>query len=205
MKFILGTKLTMARVFDENGRSVAVTKVAVLPCAVSTIKTKDKDGYTAVQIKATKKDGAKDIKISEFRLDNTDGYKKGSKIDASQFAAGDVVQVTGTSKGKGFAGTIKRHGFKRGPESHGGNNVREPGSIGAQQPQRVVLGRKMAGHMGATTVTVKNLKIVDVDKDILLISGAIPGNPRSLLKIVSKNTTALEPETEENEVEKSEG
>jgi len=188
----------MTRVFDAEGRSVAVSKVLVLPAAVSQIRSNEKDGYSAVQIQAVKGEGEKTkvIRTKEFRALDTAGYKKGKKITIEQFIAGDVVDVTGTSKGKGFAGTIKRHGFKRGPESHGGNNVREPGSIGAQQPQRVVLGRRMAGHMGAATVTVKNLKVVDVDKDILLVSGAIPGPNKGILQIVSRNASS-EPVAEE--------
>lgn len=199
MKFILSQKLGMTRVFDQDGKMIPVTKVAVLPCEITQVKTAEKDGYSSVQVAATKGEGkkVKNIMVAEFRLDEIDGYKKGSKVLASQFVAGDVIEVTGTSKGKGFAGVIKRHGFHRGPESHGGNNVREPGSIGAQQPQRVVLGRKMAGHMGNATVTVKNLKIVDVDKDIILISGAIPGPNKGLLKISSKNSVNAEVASEE--------
>ncbi len=183
MKFILGQKLGMSRVFDAEGKSIAVNKIKALPCSVSAIKTVEKDGYIAVQIKAVKMVGEKEreVKTCEFKAQGE--FKKGDKITLEQFEAGDKVTVTGTSKGKGFAGTIKRHGFHRGPESHGGNNVREPGSIGGGYPQRVVKGRRMAGHMGDETITVKNLKVVDVDKDIILISGAIPGSNRAVLKI----------------------
>lgn len=183
----------MTRVFDAEGRSLAVNIVRAFPCVVSAIKSDDKDGYAAIQVTA-KKDEKKTAAIAEFKPTNVSDYKKNDKITLDQFQAGDSVQVTGTSKGKGFAGTIKRHGFKRGPESHGGNNVREPGSIGAQQPQRVVKGRRMAGHMGVTTVTVQNLKVVDVDKDIILVSGAIPGPNKSIVKIIchADNTPVVE-------------
>jgi len=193
MKFILAQKLGMTRIFDEEGKSVPVTKVAVLPCHISEIKSLDRDGYVAVQLSATKGEGdkVKNVKINEFRLSEIDGYKKGQKLGNDQFTAGDLVEISGTSKGKGFAGTIKRYNFKRGPETHGGNNVREPGSIGAQQPQRVVLGRRMAGHMGAKTATVKNLKVVDVDKNILLVRGAVPGPDKGILKVVSKTANKI--------------
>ncbi|MDO8444204.1 MAG: 50S ribosomal protein L3 [bacterium] len=188
MKFILGQKLGMTRVFDADGKMIPVTKVAFLPCEVTQVKTIAKDGYNSVQIAALKKNDTKtkQMKVMEFRLDDIDGYKMNGKIEGNQFVAGDIVEVTATSKGKGFAGTIKRHDFKRGPASHGGNNVREPGSIGAQQPQRVVKGRKMAGHMGATVTTIKNLKVVDIDAEAMLISGAIPGPNKGIIRVVSK-------------------
>lgn len=203
MKFILGRKLGMTRVFDTDGKEVAVNIVSVLPCEVSQVKSLDKDGYSAVQIKATKEKGDKtlDIRKVEFRLDDTAAYKVGKKITTDQFSAGDVVEVTGTSKGKGFAGTIKRYNFKRGPESHGGNNVREPGSIGAQQPQRVVLGRRMAGHKGVETINVKNLKVIDVDKNILLISGAIPGPNKGIVKVFAKQERTTNVPTTNDEQE----
>lgn len=177
----------MTRVFDEDGKVIPVTMVNLLSCKISQLKKIEKDGYSALQVGAIKDNDpkAKIVRKFEVRLDEISDYKLGQKIE-NEFAAGDVVEVTGTSKGKGFAGTIKRHGFKRGPEGHGGNNVREPGSIGAQQPQRVVLGRHMAGHMGSTTVTVKNLKVVDVKDQVVLVSGAIPGPNKSFVKIISK-------------------
>jgi large subunit ribosomal protein L3 len=187
MKFMLGQKVNMTRVFDAEGKNIAVTVVKILPSSVSAIKTADKDGYSAIQIKSVKEKGKKevDLKITEFRIENADQYKVGQNLEVD-LVAGESVAVQGVTKGKGFAGTIKRHGFKRGPESHGGNNVREPGSIGAQQPQRVVKGRRMAGHMGATVITVQNLKVVDIDKETILISGAIPGNNGAILRIYSK-------------------
>jgi len=203
MKFILGQKLGMTRVFDEDGKVIPVTRIGFLPCTVSQVKKLDKDGYTSVQITAHKQsdsdpsredraEARKAMRIMEFRLDEIDGYKKGTKIDGSQFAAGDLVEVTAKSKGKGFAGTIKRHDFRRGPASHGGNNVREPGSIGAQQPQRVVLGRKMAGHMGAVTVTVKNLKVINIDKNSILVSGAVPGPNKGIIRVISHSIQSEE-------------
>ncbi|MFA6963722.1 MAG: 50S ribosomal protein L3 [Patescibacteria group bacterium] len=184
---MLGQKVNMTRVFDAEGKNIAVTVVKILPSSVSAIKTADKDGYSAIQIKSVKEKGKKevDLKITEFRIENADQYKVGQNLEVD-LVAGESVAVQGVTKGKGFAGTIKRHGFKRGPESHGGNNVREPGSIGAQQPQRVVKGRRMAGHMGATVITVQNLKVVDIDKETILISGAIPGNNGAILRIYSK-------------------
>lgn len=192
MKFILGEKFGMTRVFDADGKSIAVSLIKAFPCVVSAIKTVEKDGYSAIQIKAIAKKGEKEktVQASEFRTE--DKFKIGDKITVDQFEIGDKAVVTGTSKGKGFAGTIKRHGFHRGPVGHGGNNVREPGSIGAQQPQRVILGRKMAGHMGHTTITVKNLKVVDFDKDIMLVAGAIPGPRKSILKVYSNSIKKIE-------------
>ena len=187
MKIGLGQKLGMTRIFDADGKMIAVTKVALFASQITQVKSVDTDGYKSVQIAAIKKGAHKDktIRKTEFRLDEIDGYKQGDELK-NEFATGDVVEITGTSKGKGFAGTIKRYNFKRGPEGHGGNNVREPGSIGAQQPQRVVLGRHMAGHMGMTTVCVKNLRVIDIENDTLLISGAIPGPNKGILRIVSK-------------------
>ncbi|MEK9156070.1 MAG: 50S ribosomal protein L3 [Patescibacteria group bacterium] len=191
MKFILGRKVGMTRVFDEEGRALAVTKVAVLPTVVSQIKSKEKDGYKAVQVKALRgKDRV--AKVTEFAVEAPGRYKVGESITPKQFKKDEVVTVTGTGKGKGFAGTIKRHGFRRGPAGHGSNNVREPGSIGGGYPQRVVLGRKMAGRMGGGTVTVKNLRIVDLDEEMILLSGAVPGPNKGVLKIFGKGEQAEE-------------
>jgi len=204
MKFALARKIGMARIFDAEGKQVAVSKALILASKVSQIKTVAKDGYQSVQITAFKDEGKKtrNIRVREFKTDQVDGLKRNDKMETT-IKAGDIVDVTGTSKGKGFAGTIKRHGFKRGPESHGGNNVREPGSIGAQQPQRVVLGRKMAGHMGVKTATIKNLQVVAVMDDIILISGAIPGPNKGIIEIVAKNAdeAVAEPEVTEEVVE----
>jgi len=194
MKFILGKKTGMARVFDEDGRSFAVTKIAAFPCKVTQIKDKEKDKYKAVQISAFKKKGDKDkvVKISEFREENVKRYKLGEKILAKQFTKNEMVTVEGVGKGKGFAGTIKRHSFAMGPVSHGSKNVRKPGSIGGGYPERVVKGRKMAGRMGGKNVTIVNLKVIDIEDDILLIAGAIPGPNGAIVKVYGKGEKAEE-------------
>ena len=193
MKFILGQKIGMTRVFDEEGRSFAVTMVKALPCKVSQIKTKEKDGYKAIQIEAYKAgEKEKSIRKNEFRIDNPGRYKVGQDINLKQFRKEELVSVEGISKGKGFAGTIKRHGFHRGPESHGSNNVREPGSIGGGYPQRVLLGRRMPGHLGTDTITIKNLKVIDIEKDIMLIAGAVPGPKKGIIKVYGSGEIAEE-------------
>jgi large subunit ribosomal protein L3 len=197
MKFAIAQKMGMTRVFDKEGKNIAVTMVKLFPMKVEQIKTQEVDGYSALKVKAYTEDGekVKDIKSCEFDAIDGTKYKVDQKIKI-EFDTEDFVTVTGTSKGKGFAGTIKRHGFKRGPEGHGGNNVREPGSIGAQQPQRVVLGRRMAGRLGGDTVTIGNLKVVDINKDTMLIAGAIPGHSKTLLRITAKSVKS---ETETSE------
>ncbi|MEK7096505.1 MAG: 50S ribosomal protein L3 [Patescibacteria group bacterium] len=192
MKYILGRKVGMTRVFDDEGRHVAVTIVKPMFCKVSAVKKGEKDGYKSVQISAYKNiSGKKVAKISEFREDNI-RVKVGDEVKINQFLKDELVTVSGISKGKGFAGTIKRHSFHSGPKSHGSNNVREPGSIGGGYPQRVVLGRKMPGKMGAEMVTVKNLKIVDIDNENILIAGAVPGPSKGILKIYGKGEKAEE-------------
>jgi large subunit ribosomal protein L3 len=193
MKFILGRKIGMTRIFDEDGRSFAVTKIAALPCFVSQVKDKEKNGYKSIQVSAYKNSEKKKVaRITEFKEENIKKYKKGDEVTLKQFSKNETVTVEGTAKGKGFAGTIKRHGFAMGPVSHGSRNIRKPGSIGGGYPERVVLGRKMGGHMGGKQVTVKNLKIADVDKDIMLIVGSIPGPNKSILKIYGKGEKAEE-------------
>jgi len=194
MKFIIGKKTGMARVFDEDGRSFAVTKISALPCKVSQIKDDGKDNYKALQVTAYKSKGTKDqnIKIAEFHEENVKKYKIGEAISAKQFTKNEMVTVEGTGKGKGFAGTIKRHEFHMGPVSHGSKNVRKPGSIGGGYPERVVKGRKMAGRMGGKTVSVKNLRVVDIEDEILLIAGAVPGPNGGIVKIYGKGEKAEE-------------
>lgn len=193
MKFIIGRKIGMTRVFDEEGRNFAVTKIAALPTVVSQVKNKDTDGYKSVQISAYKDSAKKKVvKIAEFKVNNPGSYKKGEEITPKQFKKNDVVSIIGIAKGKGFSGTIKRHGFSRGPMSHGSNNHRQPGSIGGGYPQRVVLGRKMAGRMGGEQVTVKNLRIVDIEDEILLIAGSIPGPNKAIVKICGTGEKAEE-------------
>lgn len=202
MKFILGTKEEMVQFFDQSGKAYAATLVTATPNTVTDIRTMDRDGYTAVQVAAgTKADknvskaqkGAwKDLGtfrfVREFRLDaaETAKFERGATVDASVFAPGDTVAVSGITKGKGFQGVVKRHGFKGGPRSHGQkHSEREPGSIGATWPQRVLKGKRMAGRMGSDRVTVKELTVLAVDKEggKLLISGALPGRRGTLLEV----------------------
>lgn len=188
MRFFIGQKKGMTRVFSQEGESFAVSIIEVLPTVVAQIKTVEKDGYNAVKVKIVNEKQAKQNreKFFEFRVEDTSAYKVGDKITTSEFASNDLVSVFGKSKGKGFAGTIKRHGFHRGPVTHGSHNVRQPGSIGCGYPERVVKGRKMAGHMGSENVVIKNLKIVDLDNKNILVKGAIPGPVKSILKITAK-------------------
>ena len=198
MRAIIGKKLGMTRIFDEQGNAVPTTLIWAKPNVVTQIKSKDKDGYEATQIadidnKKIKKPQAghlKEIKsrnLKEFKLDT--GLKCGDKIDLSQFEIGEKINVTAVSKGKGFAGTVKRHHFHLGPKTHGGHNYRQPGSIGSAYPQRVIKGRKMPGHLGNEKVTTKNLKIVaiDLEKNIIMLSGAVPGINKSSVYLWSKS------------------
>ena len=203
MKGILGKKVGMTQIFDENGIVVPVTIIEAGPCFVTQRKTQDKDGYDAIQlgfheVKETKvnkpiaghlkKSGAPAIKyMREFRVSNPDDYEEGQKIDVSVFSVGDKVDVVGTSKGKGFAGVVKRHHFKGGPKTHGqSDRWRAPGSVGAgSTPGRVFKGTRMAGRMGNQRVTVQNVRIalVDPDKNLLGIKGAVPGGKNGLVII----------------------
>lgn len=191
MKFIIGRKVGMTRVFDEEGRAIAVTKIAVLPTQISQIKTKEKDSYKAVQVKALG-NKAKAVKTTEFAVEAPARYKVGENVTTKQFKKDELVAVVGNSKGKGFAGTIKRHGFHRGPETHGSNNVREPGSIGGGYPQRVILGRHMPGRMGGGQVTIANLRIVDLDEKLMILAGAVPGPNKSIVKVYGTGEKAEE-------------
>jgi large subunit ribosomal protein L3 len=197
MKFILGLKLGMSQIFDEKGSPVPVTLIEAGPCQVTQIKTKEKDGYEAVQIGFKKIEKPNKIKKSmlkkpfkwlrEFR-GKLEGFKVGDKIDVSMFQEGDIVKISGTSKGKGFAGVIKRWGFHGRPATHGTKHEeRTPGSIGASVPERVVKGKKMPGRMGFERVTIRNLKIVKIDKEnnLIAVKGAVPGARGTLLEIQS--------------------
>lgn len=200
MKFLLGTKGRMTQIFDDKGAVSAVTIVSVSPMTVTQVKTQEKDGYQALQfgagerkesrlskpLKGHLKDLAPARHIREFRT--TETLERGAIVDVSTFAEGDVVEVSAISKGKGFQGVVKRHGFHGGPRSHGQKNKeRAPGSIGGggRAGGRVVPGMRMAGRMGGDRVTVKNLKVMKVDAatNTLLISGAIPGRPGTLVEI----------------------
>jgi len=203
IKAILGEKLGMSQIFDKDGKPIPVTVVKAGPCYVTDIKTLKDDGYEAVQLgfgqakrlKKPEEGRLKKAKIKEklkyfreFKIEDIEALKTlklGEKIDVSVFQAGDKVMVSGISKGKGFAGVIKRHGFSRGPETHGSDHHRQPGSIGSMFPQRVIKGRKMPGHMGVERVTVKGLKVVKVlpETNTLLIKGAIPGPKKGLIEI----------------------
>ena len=201
MKGILGKKLGMTQIFTEEGIVVPVTVVEAGPNVVTQVKTVEKDGYNAIQVgfeDAKEKSLNKPQKghlaaanvlkkhLKEFRMDSVEGYTVGQEIKADIFAAGEKIDVTGTSKGKGFQGPIKRHGQSRGPESHGSRYHRRPGSMGACSfPGRVFKNKKLAGHMGSVTVTVQNLEVVRVDaeKNLILVKGAIPGAKGSVVTV----------------------
>jgi len=205
MKFVLGTKEQMTQVFDAQGVAHPVTILRVAPAKITQVKTKDTDGYEAVQIAS---DVQKEHRLSkaerghqggafkhvvEFRpRTGTDesiaSFEKNATFDVSVFAEGDMVRVSAISKGKGFQGVVKRHGFGGHPTSHGTKHaVRQPGSIGSTGPQRVFKGKRMAGRMGADRVTVTNLKVIAVNKDenIILIRGAVPGRRGTLVEVRS--------------------
>ena len=202
-KAILGKKVGMTQIFDEKGRVIPVTAIDAGPCIVVQIKTKDADGYEAVKLgfgdvkenKLTKPKMGEFKKanlspkkhLREFRLEEI-SYNVGDEIKADIFTAGDSVDITGTSKGKGFQGVIKRHGQSRGPMGHGSMYHRRPGSMGSTStPGRVFKGKKLPGHMGRVTVTIQNLDVVkvDLDKNVILVKGSVPGPKGAILKIKS--------------------
>lgn len=203
MKFIIGTKRGMTQVFDASGRVHPVTVVAAPKIIVTQVKTPDTDGYTAVQVgygdqkesRISKPQRAKGMfkGLKEFRVPDVSSFSVGGVIDASVFAEGDTVTVSAVSKGKGFQGVVKRHGFHGGPRTHGQkHSEREPGSIGGGPGRaggRVVKGMRMAGRMGGDRVTVQNLTVIKVDseKGELLIEGAIPGRPGTLVEVYTKS------------------
>ena len=203
-KGIIGKKIGMTQIFDENGLVIPVTVIEAGPCTVAQVKTTETDGYNAIQlgfgeVKAkhinkpemghfakSKLEAKKHLR--EFRLDDISNIKVGDEIKADIFQAGEKVDIQGTSKGKGFQGVIKRHGQHRGPMGHGSMYHRRPGSMGpTSTPGRVFKGKKLPGHMGVTTVTIQNLKVVkvDLDKNVILVKGSVPGNKYSVLKIRS--------------------
>ncbi len=192
----------MTQIFDKTGNIIPVTVVAAGPCVVTGVLTKEKNGYAAVQLgyadakeKSLTKAALGQFKkknltpkkyLQEFRLDDAANYQVGQEVKVDIFQAGDYVDVTGVTKGKGFAGTIKRHGFGGGPATHGqSDRQRAPGAIGAQGFQRVIKGLRMAGHLGQENVTIQRLEIVAVDpqKNLLLIKGALPGVNKGLLVV----------------------
>ncbi|MFO7753194.1 MAG: 50S ribosomal protein L3 [Desulfobacteraceae bacterium] len=199
---LLGKKLGMTSVFSHDGKMVPVTVVKVGPCIVTQIKRTETDGYNALQVgfeekpekKVNKpeaghfeKSGGKGFRnLREFRVDDPDAYQEGQVISIEEFSVGDTVNISGTSKGKGFQGTIKRHGFSRGPETHGNRNHRKPGSVGMSAwPARIVKGKKMPGHMGNKRETVKNLKIVDIkpEENVILLKGPVPGPKTGVIEV----------------------
>src|ERR1035437_9890918 len=204
MKFILGTKENMAEYFSPEGAVIPVTILSVLPMTVTRIFSKEKDGYNSVQVgsgtqkkeritksRAGAMKGAFYKTLKEFRLkpaDKTEA-KEGDIIDISTFAPGDKIMVSSVSKGKGFQGVVKRHGFHGGPRTHGQkHSEREPGSIGGGLRTHVPKGMRMAGRMGSDRITQKNLQVVFVDKEnsLMLIKGAVAGKRGSLVEIVSR-------------------
>ena len=203
MKALLGTKIGMTQIIGEDGVTTAVTLIQAGPCTVTQVKSVETDGYNAVQVaygegKNLSKAVAGHLKqakvtpkfIREFRVDELPAdLKIGDKIDVSSFVLGDMVDATGTSKGKGFAGTVKRHNFNTSKKTHGGNgNVRRVGSIGSMYPQKVFKGKKMPGRMGNEQVTVKNLQVayVSLEDNLIGLKGAVPGPRKGLIVLGGK-------------------
>ena len=203
-KGLIGKKVGMTQIFDEAGKVIPVTAIEAGPCVVAQVKTEETDGYTAIQL------GFGDVKESklnrpekghfskvnvtpkkhlrEFRVDSVEEVKVGDELKADDFAEGDKIDIQGTSKGKGFQGVIKRHGQSRGPMGHGSMYHRRPGSMGpTSTPGRVFKGKKLPGHMGVQTVTIQNLEVVkvDLDKNVILVKGSVPGAKGAILKIKS--------------------
>lgn len=203
MKGILGRKAGMTQVFTKEGKVIPVTVIEVEPNVVTQIKTKETDGYEAIQLgyqdrkekNATKasighaKKAQTNPKryLKEIRDVNVSEYALGQELNSSVFTPGEIVDVTGTSKGKGYQGVIKRHGQSEGPKTHGSRYHRRPGSLGTMRPMRVLKGKKLAGHMGNETVTVQNLEIIEVSTtdNYILVSGNVPGPKNSLVLIRS--------------------
>jgi large subunit ribosomal protein L3 len=198
---ILGKKLGMTQMYGKGGKSEAITAIEAGPCTVMQVKTVEKDGYSAAQLgfgevkkhKTAKKGKAKEkepVKFKytrEFRFENGPKMEAGQKIDVSLFKVGDIIDVIGISKGKGFAGGVKRYHFRGGPKTHGqSDRWRAPGSVGSNtSPGRVYKGLRMAGHMGSVRVTVSNLEVMetDLERNLLLVKGAVPGMTNGLVMI----------------------
>ena len=204
-KAILARKIGMTQIFNEEGHAVPVTVLEAGPCYITQVKSTDSDGYTSIQMgfKSRKeqrvnqplrghfqRSGVKPCRyLREFRVDDLSGFSTGQELRADIFSPGDYVDVSAVSRGKGFAGSIKRHGFSRGPRTHGSHYHRGPGSLGAVDPARVFKGRPLPGRMGGRRRTVQNLKVVqsDGEKNILLVRGSIPG-PRGGLVEIKKSS-----------------
>ena len=201
-KGLIGKKLGMTQIFDEQGKVIPVTVIEAGPCVVAQVKTVETDGYNAIQL------GFGDVKESkinkpekghfakskltpkkhlrEFRLDSVENINVGDESKADTFTAGDQLDIQGTSKGKGFQGVIKRHGQSRGPMGHGSMYHRRPGSMGpTSTPGRVFKGKKLPGHMGSQTITIQNLEVVrvDLEKNVILVKGSVPGAKGAILKL----------------------
>jgi len=199
MKAFVTRKIGMTSIVSEDGSVIAVTLLSATPNTVTQVKTVETDGYNAIQVGAetSKKIGktmaghlkaakASSKLIREFRVKETEeDLSVGAELSAEVFSVGDIVKVTGTSKGKGWAGTIKRHNFHRGRKTHGGGSYRRPGSIGSMYPQKIFKGKKMAGQMGHEQVSVKNLKIalVDTELNVIGVKGAVPGPRKGIVLI----------------------
>ncbi|MTI84016.1 MAG: 50S ribosomal protein L3 [Firmicutes bacterium] len=206
-KGILGRKVGMTQIFTDDSEAIPVTVIEAGPCVVVQKKTSQVDGYSSLQIGFGEKRERlfnKPIKghfekanlkplrfLREIKIEDAESYEVGQEIKADIFNTGDQVDVVGTSKGRGFAGTIKRHNFHRGPMTHGSNNHRRPGSAGAMGPAKIFKGRKMPGHLGVDRVTVQNLEVmkVDVEKNLLAVKGAIPG-PKGGLVLIKNSVKA---------------
>ena len=202
---LLGNKIGMTQIFDESGNIIPVTILKVGPCIVTQVKTENLDGYTAVQVgysevsnkKLTQpelghlqKSNIQALKyLKEFRIDKNDNdFEVGQILTIDLFSPGQLVNIKGKTIGKGFSGLQKRHNFRRGPMTHGSKNHREPGSIGmGTTPGRVLPGKKMAGQLGNTITTIKKLKVIklNLEENILVIKGSVPGKPGNLLSIVA--------------------
>jgi large subunit ribosomal protein L3 len=201
MKELITRKVGMTSTIADDGVVTAVTLLSASPCVITQVKTTETDGYQAVQLgfevgKNTAKAQAGHFKaagvtiapkiVREVRVEEiSEDLKVGESLNAEVFSIGDEIDVTGTSKGKGWAGTIKRHNFHRGRKTHGGRSYRRPGSIGSMYPQKIFKGKKMAGHMGAEQVTVKNLRVVliDLENNVIGVTGAVPGPRKGIVVI----------------------
>ena len=201
-KGLIGKKLGMTQIFDEQGKVIPVTVIEAGPCVVAQVKTVESDGYNAIQLgfgdvkesKVNKPEKGHFTKsklplkkhLREFRLDSVEGITVGTELTVTEFAEGDRLDIQGTTKGKGFQGVIKRHGQSRGPMGHGSMYHRRPGSMGpTSTPGRVFKGKKLPGHMGRVTVTIQNLDVVkvDSDKNVVLVKGSVPGPKGAILKL----------------------
>ena len=201
-KGLIGKKLGMTQIFDEQGKVIPVTVIEAGPCVVAQVKTVESDGYNAIQLgfgdvkesKVNKPEKGHFAKskltpkkhLREFRLDSVENINVGDELKADTFTAGDQLDIQGTSKGKGFQGVIKRHGQSRGPMGHGSMYHRRPGSMGpTSTPGRVFKGKKLPGHMGSQTITIQNLEVVrvDLDKNVILVKGSVPGAKGAILKL----------------------